>query len=58
MVFIIVRLTRLITGVVTSYARLAPLVEQELFTILEHLVHPGLLVGFVLLDLEFYGYVL
>jgi hypothetical protein len=31
MFFIIVRLTRLITGVVTRYTRRVPLVEQELF---------------------------
>jgi len=57
MFFIVVRLTRLITGVVTRYTRRVPLVEQELFTIPEHLVHPRLLVGFVFLDLEFYVYV-
>jgi hypothetical protein len=33
-------------------------VEQELLTLTEHLSSPRFLVGFVLLDLKFYVYVL
>jgi hypothetical protein len=49
---------RLITGFVTRLTRWVPLVEQELLTLPEHLSSPPVLVGFVLLDLLFYMYVL
>jgi hypothetical protein len=45
-------------GFVTRLTRRVPLVEQKLLTLPEHLSPPRLLVGFVLLDLLFYMYVL
>ena len=45
------------TGFVTIVTRRVSLVEQELPTLPEHLSspHPPILVGFVLLDLQFYA---
>jgi hypothetical protein len=42
---------------VIRLTRRVPLVEQELLTLQEHLVHPQILVGFMFFDL-FYVYVL
>ena len=50
--------SRLITGFVTRLTRRVPLVEQELLTLPEHLSSPPFLVGFLLLNLLFYMYVL
>jgi hypothetical protein len=50
--------TNFITGFVTRLTRRVPLVEQELHTLPEHMSSPLVLVGFVLLDLSFYVYVL
>ena len=41
-----------------SFTRPVPLVEQELLTLSEHLSSLSVLVGFMLLDLQFYVYVL
>ena len=48
----------LITGFVTRLTRRVSLVEQELLTLPDDLNSPRFLVGFVLLDLLFYVYVL
>ena len=48
----------LITGFVTRLTRRVPLVEQELLTLPEHQIPPQFSLGFVLLDLQFYMYVL
>ena len=49
---------RLNTGFVTRLTRRLPLVEQELLTLPGRMSSPRVLVGFVLLDLQFYIYVL
>ena len=43
---------------VTRLVRRIPLVEQELLNLTEHLSSPPVVVGFVLLDLYLYVYVL
>ena len=50
--------SRLITGFVTRLIRRVPLVEQELLTLPEHLSSPPFVVGFLLLNLYIYMYVL
>ena len=47
-----------VIGFVTRLRRRLSLVEQELLTLPEHLSSPLVLVGFVLLSLQFYVYVL
>ena len=47
----------IITGYITRLIRRVSLVEQVLLTLPEHLSSPPFLVGFVLLDLQFYVYV-
>ena len=50
--------SRLITGFVTRLTRQMPLVKQELPTLPDHLSLPSVFSGVVLLDLQFYVYVL
>ena len=50
--------SRLIIGFVIRLTRRVPLVEQELLTLPDHMSSPPVLVRFVLLDLQFYVYVL
>ena len=56
--YCILSLVYFTTGFVTRLTRRVSLVEEELHTLPEHLSSSPVLVGFVLLDLQFYMYVL